>query len=184
MTRRFGHVPRTRGGFFRLAVAALSCLVLLGASEDGSPEHTTAGGRLLGQWYTEDRGIRIRIERKDGRFRGKIVWMREPNYPEGHELEGQPKIDRFNPDPRKRRRPVMGLTVLDGFTYAGDGRWTGGTIYDADCGKTYRSYITLSGPDTVKVRGYIGISLIGRTTTAYRYRPEKERMQVQGDTKE
>jgi len=47
----------------------------------------------------------------------------------------------------------------------GDGEWSGGTIYDPNNGKTYSCKLKLTGPDTLKVRGYIGISLIGRSET-------------------
>ncbi len=62
-----------------------------------------------------------------------------------------------------RNRPLIGLEILSGFEYAGDGRWTGGTIYDPDNGKTYRCKLRFVDRDTLEVRGYIGISLIGRT---------------------
>jgi uncharacterized protein (DUF2147 family) len=44
----------------------------------------------------------------------------------------------------------------------GAGRWTHGTVYDPNSGKTYKGTITLVDHDTLKLRGYIGISLFGR----------------------
>ncbi|HVS03730.1 MAG TPA: DUF2147 domain-containing protein, partial [Thermoanaerobaculia bacterium] len=75
-----------------------------------------------------------------------------------------PKVDLENPDPKLRERPIVGLRILVGFRYA-DGKWTGGTIYDPANGKTYKAQMTLKGPDTLDVRGYVGITLFGRTTT-------------------
>jgi len=58
---------------------------------------------------------------------------------------------------------IHGLNLVWGFKYAKDNRWVGGKIYDPDNGKTYSCKMNLEG-DELKVRGYIGFSLIGRTT--------------------
>ena len=79
------------------------------------------------------------------------------------ENANRPTTDVNNPEASMRNRPLIGLEILSGFEYAGDGRWTGGTIYDPDNGKTYRCKLRLVDRDTLEVRGYIGISLIGRT---------------------
>ena len=64
-----------------------------------------------------------------------------------------------------RERLLTGLELFRGFSYDGDGRWTGGTIYDPNSGKTYRCIITWLDKDTLKVRGYIGVPMLGRTET-------------------
>ena len=79
--------------------------------------------------------------------------------------EGRPDTDEKNPDPALRNRPLIGLQLFQGFDYAGNGRWTGGTIYDPNSGKTYRCIVTYVDHNTLKVRGYIGVSLLGRTET-------------------
>ena len=77
----------------------------------------------------------------------------------------RPKTDVNKPDPRLRNRPLVGLELFEGFHYDGGGEWSGGTIYDPNNGKTYSCKLKLIGPDTLKVRGFIGISLIGRSET-------------------
>jgi uncharacterized protein (DUF2147 family) len=52
----------------------------------------------------------------------------------------------------------------------GGGVWSGGTIYDPDTGNTYRCKLTLRSPDVIDLRGYIGISLFGRTSRWIRAR--------------
>ncbi len=79
--------------------------------------------------------------------------------------EGRPDTDEKNPDPALRNKPLIGLQLFQGFDYAGNGRWTGGTIYDPNSGKTYRCIVTYVDHNTLKVRGYIGVSLLGRTET-------------------
>jgi len=114
--------------------------------------------RIEGLWYNDIKSGKILITKgKDGKFYGKVVWLKEP-------LEnGKPKVDKMNADPALRTRPRLGLQVLTGFEKDGDEKYTGGTIYDPLNGKTYSCKITYRGK-TLDIRGYIGISLFGRTT--------------------
>ena len=57
--------------------------------------------------------------------------------------------------------------------YDGDGLWKKGTIYDPDNGKTYKCKLRLVSDDVLNVRGYIGVSLIGRTSQWTRVKAEK-----------
>ena len=77
----------------------------------------------------------------------------------------RPTTDVHNPEPALRDRPLVGLEIFSGFKYDGDGAWSGGFIYDPNSGNTYRCKITLLDPDTLKVRGFIGVALFGRTET-------------------
>ena len=61
-----------------------------------------------------------------------------------------------------KNKPIIGLTVIKGLTKDGD-EYTGGQILDPKHGKLYKCYITLESKDKLKVRGYIGFSLLGRT---------------------
>ncbi|MBU3715157.1 MAG: DUF2147 domain-containing protein, partial [Ferruginibacter sp.] len=74
-----------------------------------------------------------------------------------------PKLDKNHPDEKVRNRPIIGLTNTWGFVYKGDNVWDDGLIYDPKNGNTYDCTITLKNQNTLEVRGYIGISLIGRT---------------------
>ncbi|NIO40276.1 MAG: DUF2147 domain-containing protein [Burkholderiales bacterium] len=63
----------------------------------------------------------------------------------------------------RRNKPIVGMTILWGLEHKG-GVWKGGEILDPDNGKTYRCKITVSEDgQQLKVRGYIGVSLIGRS---------------------
>jgi uncharacterized protein (DUF2147 family) len=73
--------------------------------------------------------------------------------------------DRQNPDPELQDRELIGLELFEGFQYDGNGEWSGGVIYDPNSGKTYRCNLKLTDHNTLKVRGFIGISLLGRTET-------------------
>jgi len=131
---------------------------------------------IVGQWVTSKGEARFDISESKGKYNGKIVWLKEPKYPPGDEEAGKPVRDRKNPDESKRDRPIIGLELLKGLTYAERNTWKDGTIYNADDGKTYRCLATLKTPDKLHLRGYIGISLVGATTVWTRYKePETSR---------
>lgn len=73
-------------------------------------------------------------------------------------------LDHNNPDPALRKRSLCNLEIGSDFTIAGDTQATGGRLYDPESGKTYKGNINLEG-DILKLRGYIGIALFGRTET-------------------
>ncbi|MGD8441210.1 MAG: DUF2147 domain-containing protein [Holophagae bacterium] len=149
------------------ATITLIALVLM----VGAPVAAQDGDAILGLWATDPEGGggegHVRMYKEDGRYHGTIVWLAEPVYgpddPDGP--EGQPKVDTENPDPALRDQPVIGLVIARDFVYAGDGLWHKGTIYDPDNGKTYKCKMRFGDTDDVlKVRGFIGFSMLGRTT--------------------
>jgi uncharacterized protein (DUF2147 family) len=127
------------------------------------------GDAIVGVWLTpqgnEDGQAQIKITANNGTYEGEIIWLEIPVYPADDEqgMAGQAKVDRENPDESLRTRPIVGLEIMHDFSYAGDGKWKGGTIYAPDEGKTYKCKLTLEDDGTLKVRGYIGVSLLGRT---------------------
>lgn len=113
---------------------------------------------ILGEWYSENNESLIEIYKTGNKFFGKIIWLKEPL------RDGKPKIDDKNPDVKLRERPIIGLVILRDFVFDGKEEWADGKIYDPKSGKTYSCYMELENKDKLKIRGYIGISLIGRTT--------------------
>jgi uncharacterized protein (DUF2147 family) len=147
----------------RAIVLTLAVTLLSAGSE------AAEGDGILGLWNTapEDYGyVRVEITKENDRYNGRIVWLSEPDYPADDEggMGGQPKIDRENPEPDLRSRTILGIRLLTDFEYTGKAQWKRGTIYDPKNGKTYKCNIKLQDEDTLKVRGYIGMSLLGRTT--------------------
>ena len=119
---------------------------------------------ILGLWWTKGKDGRVEIYKCGDQFCGKIVEIAEKVYPPGDEqgMAGMPKVDRENPKASLQSRPIIGLDIIEGFSFNGK-IWKGGTIYDPDNGKTYRCKIKLAKDGTLEVRGFIGISLLGRT---------------------
>lgn len=124
-------------------------------------------GGIVGVWKTTDDKSEVRIYEEKGKFFGKIVSLKEPNVPAGDKsgLGGKPKTDYHNPKPELRQRPIIGLQIMTDFAPDGPGHWTGGKVYDPESGKTYKSWIALVATNRLEVRGYLGVSLLGRTVT-------------------
>jgi uncharacterized protein (DUF2147 family) len=110
---------------------------------------------ILGIWFNEEKDGKVKIYKQDGQFFGKIVWRED--------VPGTSPYDVKNPDPELRDRKKVGLVILKDFEFE-DNKWEGGTIYDPKSGKTYSCVMKLMEDGSLYVRGYVGISLIGRTT--------------------
>lgn len=118
---------------------------------------------ILGVWLNEDKDAHVDIYKDGDKYFGKVVWLKDPI----REETGKPKLDRENQDESLRSQPVMGLLLLNNFEFDGDDEWEDGTIYDPKNGKTYKCYMEFDEDDNLdklKVRGFIGFSMIGRTT--------------------
>ena len=76
---------------------------------------------------------------------------------------GEPRVDKNNPDESLRNTPLRGYRILKDFVYAGEDEWSEGTIYDPENGNTYSCSIKMTDENTLDIRGYIGVSALGRT---------------------
>jgi len=121
---------------------------------------------ILGVWNNEDGRAKIKIFDCDDSFCGRIVWLKEPDYPPGDKsgLGGKPRLDLENPDPASRDRRLMGLKIMDGFVQVDKNAWGNGRIYDPVSGRTYRAKMTLESQHRLILRGYVGIPLFGKST--------------------
>lgn len=137
-------------------------LLILPLSQISAQDVVVNGDDILGVWLNEDKDAHVQIYKEDGKYFGKIVWLKTPIDDE----TGEPKLDDENEDEELRGRPVMGLLLLTNFDFDGDDEWEHGRIYDPKNGKTYKCYMEFKDEtqDNLKVRGYIGFSMIGRTT--------------------
>lgn len=115
---------------------------------------------ITGNWYTEGNLSIIRIYKNvNGHYFGKILWIQDSIYSNGRD-----KVDKNNPDPKKRNESLVELVMLRSFKFKSN-KWTDGTIYDPETGKSYSCTITMPDKNTLNVRGYIGIPAFGRSTT-------------------
>lgn len=114
---------------------------------------------IIGKWINQSGEAHVDITKRGDKYFGKIVWLKEPK-----DEKGVTKTDIKNPDESLRSKPILGLEILKNFIFD-DGKWTDGKIYDPKSGKTYSCNMTLKGNDILNMRGYVGISLIGRSET-------------------
>jgi len=115
----------------------------------------------VGLWKTIDdssgqpKGL-VRIREVKGQFEGKI----EKGFPKPGE-DQPPKCEKC--DGPRRNQPVIGMTILWGLTKQGD-EYQDGEILDPETGKIYRAKMKLiEGGKKLEVRGFIGVSLFGRS---------------------
>lgn len=113
---------------------------------------------IIGVWTNSDQVMKVKIEKIGSHYFGKLIWLEKPLEP-----DGKPKLDKNNPDPSLRSVPFIGLRVMKDMKYKGDGVWGGGTLYDPEKGKTYGCKITMTSMEVANIRGYIGLSLLGKT---------------------
>jgi uncharacterized protein (DUF2147 family) len=131
----------------------LLCLFLASFSPAVSPDD------VLGTWLTAgDDPAQVSIYKLNGKYHGKITWLKFPTE------DGKPRTDKNNPDALARNKPVIGLVIVKDFVWdGGAGKWNDGNVYDPKSGNTYSGYLHLESADRLKLRGYIGITLVGRT---------------------
>lgn len=133
-------------------------LLVLAAPGAGAGDDQAA--QILGNWLTEPRDGIIEISiGPDGSYQGKIVGGNNPL-----------RQDQHNPDPARRSQLLLGQMIFQGMKYDGEGRWSGGTIYDPDSGRTYKCRLERLDAERLQVRGFIGFALLGRSQVWTRYR--------------
>jgi uncharacterized protein (DUF2147 family) len=113
----------------------------------------------LGYWVTPQGGSVVQIQQCGATLCGQIVGLRTTRRPD------ESPSDIHNPDKAKRDQPLCGLTMMGDLAPAKGSatEWEGGWVYDPDSGDTYKAQMKLDGPDKLDLRGYVGISLFGRT---------------------
>ena len=115
---------------------------------------------VLGEWYNAEKDAVITLFEDGETVSGKITWMLHPN-----DSNGNPKTDPNNPDEKLRSRARLGMVMMSCFAYDEDNIWEDGELYDPKKGKTYSGILTLKDANTLDLRGYIGFSFIGRSST-------------------
>ena len=120
---------------------------------------------IFGKWKTidpvtgNDESI-IEVYKKDGKAYAKVIAIIN---------EADRDKTCINCKGKNKNKPILGLDILDGLKENGN-EWSGGKILDPKNGKYYKCYIKLTEENTLKLRGYIGISLLGRTEYWYRFK--------------
>ncbi len=133
----------------------LTSLVVLLLSTLLLPAQTSKrplGDAIVGEWINPAKDAKFKIFKKEEKYFGMVIWG-----------TGGDSKDSKNPNPKLRNRDLVGLVLLKDFVFDGKNEWLNGSIYDPKDGKTYACKLRLASPNQLEVRGYVGISLFGRT---------------------
>jgi uncharacterized protein (DUF2147 family) len=166
-------IARRRASCLALAALALTALTALTAvtARAASPERPATD--IRGLWVdNRDSGkhkVAVWIEDCEGGLCGRIYWLRKPT------AAGSPKRDERNPDAALRDRPLCGLKIMTGFRPGEAPSWYRGYIYNPNDGRTFNSTLHLEEDGTLKVRGFVGVSLFGKTVEWVRPREQLAR---------
>ncbi|MCE4225473.1 DUF2147 domain-containing protein [Methylobacterium sp. C25] len=140
----------------RIALRSALVLAALGAASAAS----AAPKDPSGTWLTEDGRAKVKIDRCGpgaSNICGKVVWLKSPTGP-----TGGPRTDLKNPDPKKRSRPVIGLTLLDNLKPE-DAKFSG-EIYNAEEGKMYSVSLQRESASELSISGCLLKVLCGSQT--------------------
>jgi len=123
---------------------ALSCL---------APAVAKASDPTVGHWLTENERAVVEISECEQSVCGNVYWI----------IEGGMEFDENNPLEDMKKRKICGLEILSDFDKEDVGEWESGEIYKADDGDTYKANLTIREDGTLRVRGYIGAPMFGKT---------------------
>jgi uncharacterized protein (DUF2147 family) len=142
-------IHRTAGWVAALTLSASLSSALAGGGK--APAET-------GLWIDDTGKGAIKIELCGTKLCGRIFWLKDTT-----DKSGQPLIDRNNPDPALKTRPICGLPVLGNLQRMTDGTYDTGWVYDPKVGKAYSVAIELANPNALRVTGYAGVKLFGKS---------------------
>ena len=132
----------------------LCCLLTASGAHPASSELNPQG-----IWATQGDDSHVKIEKCGASLCGTIVWLKDPFGDDGKDA-----VDSKNPDPSLRTQKLVGLSLLSGFQPTDDPTvWKNGRIYNPEDGRTYSCNLKVQDTNTLRVRGYVGFSLLGET---------------------
>ncbi len=115
--------------------------------------------RIVGVWLNEEQTSKIEIFKDGNSYSGKIVWLAQPNDP-----DGKPYLDKKNPNPEKRNQKILGLTIITGLNYAKN-KWSGGTMYGPKRGQYADCSSELKGVGELQLKVSKGVFSATKTWT-------------------
>ena len=123
-----------------------------------SAQSTNKADDIIGIWLSEEKNGKIEIYKSGYKYYGKLIWGKTMFEADGRTS----KKDVKNSDMNLRTRKLKDLIMLTNFVFE-DNVWSGGKIYDPQAGKLYSCTMKLKA-NTLNIRGYVGISLFGRSS--------------------
>ncbi len=115
---------------------------------------------ILGKWESTEKNLIVQVYKDGNIYRAKVLWFSNTDTLTPVEQ----KMDLKNPNKSLRTRKIVGLDVLSGMVYnPKQNKYFNGKIYDSSSGKTYNATAWLSDANTLNVRGYYLVRLLGKT---------------------
>lgn len=142
---------KTRMAIPRLILPLLLALLVPSPAGSESPSP-------VGVWLHANKLIRVEIVPCAERLCGRIAWFKWPN-----DAKGLPLVDLKNPDPALRKRPLLGLIILQGLRRTGERTWEDGEIYNPVNGRDYRATLSIKSYNTLRMRAYMLVPMFGET---------------------
>jgi uncharacterized protein (DUF2147 family) len=140
-----------------LAIAALCIGANVSGQSKAPAGPSQPGDEILGEWWTEGNEGRVKITRdKEGFYRGTTTCCEHEN------SKDNPSLDVNNPNASLRARSTVGIVIIWKLKFE-DNEYSDGYVYNPRDGKTYRIEMKMIDKETVKIRGYMGISLLGQS---------------------
>jgi uncharacterized protein (DUF2147 family) len=123
---------------------------------------------VYGVWLTESKGAHVEIykcpDAANGPVCGRVVRLMDPKGPDGKPVKPEEAVDYRNPDANLRTRKVLHMIFLYGFKPTSTANsFEEGAIYSAEDGKTYKANLSLQADGTLRLRGYVGAPVLGKT---------------------
>lgn len=154
---------------FALITVLAAQLIAPGLAHADDP--VVAADTILGIWETEHEDgnwSHVEVYKKDGKYFGRIIWLKNPLYDVGEVdgMDNKPRRDLENSDKTLQNRPIIGLEIASGFSHNGKNKWEGGRIYDPASGKSYDCKITMKEDGSLEIFGYVKVGFVkmGRNT--------------------
>jgi uncharacterized protein (DUF2147 family) len=144
--------------------AILAALALCVTSSTASAQQ----GTVMGTWLSESGVAHIKIgpcpDAASGPICGYIVNLINPKGPDGAPVAPDAATDYRNENPSLRTRKVVGMPLIWGFKKASEpNTFEDGKIYNGEDGKTYSANISLQADGKLRLRGFVGTPMFGKT---------------------
>jgi uncharacterized protein (DUF2147 family) len=147
-----------------------ACFAALAALSAGATRAQSHSPSIYGRWMVQDGEGEVELSPcKDparGPLCGRIVWLRDARNPDGSKVSSVGDVaDVLNTDPALRQRKLLGMFGMYDFHYGPEpNSFEGGFVYDPQKGQTYRASVRLMPDDKLHLHGYVGFSVLGRTS--------------------
>ncbi len=116
--------------------------------------------KIIGQWESIDGDVKLKFDifKQNGKYYGKLLWASNMFEADGKTA----KKDSKNPSKSLQTRSRQGIININNLKYE-KGEYTGGTLYNPTDGDTYKLNAKLKNENELHFRGYVGVSLWGKT---------------------